>query len=644
VDQHLTRLLDLMEEGAIIVKEGIVEYVNKRVLSMLQLRAEDVIGNPPESIFPSRMWKQLEPSLARARSGRGRPIAADVHWEDATYGEVSLRFRIVHKDEVTVLQVASITPPQINSLERKNAELQERLAAMLGFIASSNIGVVMIERLEDGTIRTRSVNEHFGSIVGREERDIVGRDPCDFVHPDDRERATHAFEQLWDGGVMDQPLFLNLLDGQGDPVQSQISATHLAELAGDVAVCFVQDVSTIELALDEQRKIMLAIEHVEETVVLADGAGRIFYANPAALRNSGYRLEEVIGRPVSIFHAPETVGPVAGQALQEFMRRGSWRGDIMACTKDGVRYPVEVIGSMLRDDGGRPTMIIIVSRRIDERLRYEAELMLTRRHMEFVTDVLERDLVPELDRALADLGGPRVRHGRQADPGEVLVRLERTMGDMRAIIMNATKATKETDEARLLRPMDLPKALRERADELGGYLSKRGVELSLEILDEDVSVMANDMLFETLNGFGRLAERLSPSEPLRVQLVLRKVPGPHDHSASPAFAELSASVLDVAIPEGIRGIQADSATTLRLQSTDTDFSHTVETANLLAYLSGGQLYTEDVDPDAPARGFRFVIILPLVGTRVIPADKVMTLEELRRMRHKAMPDRPTRSG
>ena len=123
--------------------------------------------------------------------------------------------------------------------------------------------------------------------------------------------------------------------------------------------------------------------------MLADGGGSIFYVNPAGLKNSGYTLEEVMGKPFSIFSAPEGVDVFTHEAMGELLKQGWWRGDVMAVSKKGTRYPVEVTGSIVKDPDGDIDMFVIVSRKIQERQRFEARLAMAQGNHDRLRDMVE---------------------------------------------------------------------------------------------------------------------------------------------------------------------------------------------------------------------------------------------------------------
>jgi len=629
-EQGISGLLDLVDEAAFVLKEGSVEYASTGLLRMLHLREDEALGRPASAVFPERLWQALETKLARLESSRARTIKGDLEWEDAAAGRVLLRFRALRQGDRSMVIVSPVPAIETPDLDGRMDGLRERLGALLGFVTSAGIGIVLLERVEGDEMRIRSANTHFCSLVGKTEQELVGTDPCALVHADERLRAREEMALFWSGEEVAQPIHLRFMDATGEAIHAQASATLLSPHEGKLALCFVQDVSAIELALEEQRKFVLAIESVQETVLLADGMGRILYANPAALRNSGYTLEEVMGKPVTIFQTPESVGPIAGPALQEFMAQGWWRGDLMACTKHGKRYPVEVTGSLVRDATGRPSMIIIVSRKIEERQRYEAELLLARRHVEYLKGLMEQDLSKALEKLIGTLERSRDPKVKLADLRQELETVVAELSAVKALTEEATEVGVDLGSARKMKSMSLTAYIKERLPPLINRYGKGRIHVDLDLPEEDVEVMANDLLMELMARLHHVVMTIAPEGRLDTTLLVRKVPPPDRPDAPPAFARIAFALPGLRLSDEAKGAFSRREMPIRLKGMGGEFSYEVETVNLVAFLSGGQVYMEDIDPARPELGVQLVLLLPLAGEPTKPSGTPVTLAELER--------------
>jgi len=366
-------------------------------------------------------------------------------------------------------------------------------------------------------------------------------------------------------------------------------------------------------ALDSQNRMVQAMDRIQETVVMADARGRIFYANPTALRNSGFTLEEVVGKPITIFHAPEGLEPFATQAMVELLKRGWWRGDVMACTKDGVRYPVEVIGSVVRDEEGELSTIVVVSRKTQERQRFEAQLLMARSNAERMMGHLEQELFPALSEASRRLD-VAISEGDRTEMEEVLREIRSNL-----LYAKETLASlPNPEEAERLVPTGLRSVLAERIPRMVERHASRGVDLSVAIepVGEDTTVMANEMLPDLIMQIVQVLLELAQIEDPRFRLTLAtrtglEIPGSREEDwrdgKEPVFACVSISCPGLTLDEDLRSILTRQELHTR-GPLPPGKSLAVETTRLLLFLYGGRVIAERLPEGG---GEAVVVLLPV---------------------------------
>src|SRR5690606_31761416 len=89
-------------------------------------------------------------------------------------------------------------------------------------------------------------------------------------------------------------------------------------------------------------------------MVVTDPDGKLINVNPAFTRITGYQLEEVLGKKLSILSSGRH-GPSFYHAMWEALRAtGSWEGDIWNRRKNGEIYAERLKISTCYDDDGQP--------------------------------------------------------------------------------------------------------------------------------------------------------------------------------------------------------------------------------------------------------------------------------------------------
>ncbi|MFW6201650.1 MAG: PAS domain S-box protein, partial [Gemmatimonadota bacterium] len=114
------------------------------------------------------------------------------------------------------------------------------------------------------------------------------------------------------------------------------------------------------------------VETAHDVIYTHDLEGRIRSLNRAAERLTGYRREEVEGRNIAEFVAPDHRGLVR-RMIERKVKEGGWTTyEVEILTRDGRRIPVEVSTQLIRERG-RPVGVQGIARDITERRRVEQE-------------------------------------------------------------------------------------------------------------------------------------------------------------------------------------------------------------------------------------------------------------------------------
>jgi len=146
------------------------------------------------------------------------------------------------------------------------------------------------------------------------------------------------------------------------------SGPEMLETLGDIASRVGHFVER-ERALAGLRRLEKAVESIEMGVTITDTAGRILYTNRAEAEQHGYRVEELVGRHVSVF-MPASWRPAEGRPLEV----RSWRRETVNVRRDGTIFPVQLLSDAVTDAHGTPIGVVTCCEEITERKRAEEAL------------------------------------------------------------------------------------------------------------------------------------------------------------------------------------------------------------------------------------------------------------------------------
>ncbi|MEJ2747958.1 MAG: GAF domain-containing protein, partial [Anaerolineae bacterium] len=145
--------------------------------------------------------------------------------------------------------------------------------------------------------------------------------------------------------------FLGTLAGQVATVveRAQLYAAlqhHADELSREVAQ------RTAELQLERDRTLAI-LESAGEGIFLTDLAGKILYANPAIVRQSGYTRLELLGQTPRILQSDQTPRSLFNDMWRTLEAGHSWQGELVNLRKDGQPYDVAMTIVPLQDVDGQ---------------------------------------------------------------------------------------------------------------------------------------------------------------------------------------------------------------------------------------------------------------------------------------------------
>jgi PAS domain S-box-containing protein len=146
-------------------------------------------------------------------------------------------------------------------------------------------------------------------------------------------------------------------------------------------------------ALDDQTLLVTAIDRAEESFITTNPENLIVYANPSAVRTSGYSLEELLGKSPRIFKSGFQNEPFYQSLWEELLDGRSWRGVLVNKRKNGELYEEYTTISPIHDSSGELMAYVAVKRDLTAERRLEADLTLRNRDQDAVGSLM-REVEP----------------------------------------------------------------------------------------------------------------------------------------------------------------------------------------------------------------------------------------------------------
>jgi PAS domain S-box-containing protein len=449
---------------------------------------------------------------------------------------------------------------------------------------------------EDGVIQFKS--QSVRGVLGYSPDDLVGENAFEYVHPEDRERAIAAFENVADspsGTTGKVEYRFRLPDDSWLWVESTF--VNRTDTVLDGYVLNTRDISERkqrerELA-EESEKYSTVVEQSNDGIVIVQD-GDIAFVNERFEELSGYEKRDLVGEPFTTVITPEDRELVERryeQRLDPDAEPPPSRYEIRVLTNGGERRIVELSVAVVQYGDGPATLTTI--RDVTDQKRYEERLEELTEELELLNRVVRHDIRNDMSIILAwgQLLEDHVDEEGQEHLKKILSSGEHVVELTKIARDYVETLTSDTDIE--LKPMSLSAVLETEL----ALRRESFPETEFVVRDDipDVEVIANEMLGSVFRNLLVNAVSHNDSDTPVVEVTVEE----HDEEVVVQVADNGPGIPDdrkeTVFGKGEKGLDSPS-TGIGLY-----LVHTLVTQY------GGDIHIEDNDP----RGAVFSVHLPL---------------------------------
>ncbi|QRK06168.1 PAS domain S-box protein [Archangium violaceum] len=386
-EEHFRLLVESQDYGVFMVSpEGRVETWNRGAQRLEGYRAHEIIGSPMSELFPrNEVEEGHSERLLRKASREGK---ADYEgWLVRKGGERFWGLLTVSavEDEGGHLRGFSVLARDVTSRRQTEEELrrsEEYFRLLVGSV--QDYGVFMLSL--DGAIE--SWNQGAQRLKGYRAHEVVGSGISRFFPPEELEKGTpeRLFQDALLKGIATYEGWLVRKDG--DRFWAIVTLSAVEDENGRL-----RGVTNVAKDLTERKRVEDALRESEEQlrllidsvqgygVFMVSPDGQVASWSPGAERVQGYRVEEVMGAPLSRFFRPEEVANGTPERLiQGALAEGRAEYEGWLVRKGGTTFWASVVLGAVMDRHGNLRGFSNITRDLTERMRAE-------RAISFLADV-----------------------------------------------------------------------------------------------------------------------------------------------------------------------------------------------------------------------------------------------------------------
>jgi PAS domain S-box-containing protein len=372
--QEANRRLDFLvtESPAVVFTydlgaEPNITYVSRNI--------ETIIGWKPETFVDHfAFWLEcLHPDdLARVRSGleglktEGRAVL------EYRFKDIDGNYHWLHDEQRLAVHEASRMEVigawwDVTETKRIESKLDSLGEQLQGILRHSPLPISIL----DTSGRFLMGNTALCSLLKIPEDSLPGKSVFDFVPEEVAKRHLSLIQQVHETGkpeTINEKLTFHDLDHF---FRSTLFPLRGWDGRNDTVGVISVDITVLESAQAELKRLAAAIEHAAETVVVTDAAGNIQYVNPAFESETGYRREEALGQNPRLLKSGKHDDSFYRDMWNTLLSGGTWQGHLVNKRKDGRLYTEKARISPVRDASGAISNFVAVKHDITRELELE---------------------------------------------------------------------------------------------------------------------------------------------------------------------------------------------------------------------------------------------------------------------------------
>jgi len=382
-----------MHDGMIISDlDGHVIEANVAFCKLTGYTSDEITGMHWMTYTPKE-WHQLTRRNLRQtikQSEQTAPYEKEFLCKDGSQFPAEVKNYLLHDENNQPVAFGCILR-DLRAEKAAKAELEHSESLYRKTFELATAGIVHIN--EQGEVSRH--NLAFSQILGLPEGWTQQHQLTDFIHSDDRQHFHEVVAQLFAGQAVAEAFMLRLIHANDEVLICRVNGA-LFKLNDDTTgvVLVVENLSEIIVQQDSIREAASVFDAMSEGMMITDADAVIQRVNPGFCQITGYRQEDVVGKPASVLKSGQHDNGFYQTIARDLNNRQHWRGEIINQRKNGDLYNALLDISVLRDDGGKVNKYIGLIADISSFKRTE-ELVQHMAYHDTLTDLANRELLKD---------------------------------------------------------------------------------------------------------------------------------------------------------------------------------------------------------------------------------------------------------
>lgn len=367
-------LSDLMENsGAIICikdRAGRYEQVNRKWEEVTGLQRQDTIGKTDEEFFPGPIAEQFRRNDLEVMES-GSVLEKEEILEDKQGKRFFISTKFPLRNDAGVVRGVCGMITEITARKQAEQALKESDKKYQTLFENASEAIFIAQ---DGNLVF--MNPKTEMMTGYSSEELMSRPFIEFIAQDDREMVVERHIKRMKGEDVPQRYAFRFVQRDGSIKWGELSAVMISWNGKPATLNFLSDITARRQAEDalreNEQKFRTIFESFEDIYYQTDLNGNIMLVSPSLYRISGWKPEELIGRPATVvYDSPEDRAAL----LKVLSEQGYVRDyELTLLRRDGSKAIASLAARLTCDSSGAPTGLTGTLRDISERKKTEERL------------------------------------------------------------------------------------------------------------------------------------------------------------------------------------------------------------------------------------------------------------------------------
>lgn len=278
--------------------------------------------------------------------------------------EVNAVMTMIGDSRMVVVFVRDITERRLAEQALRESEAKFRA------LAETTSAMIMIHRGEEYLY----VNPAFCAMSGYPSEQLLRTPFYDLTPIDERKRNRDKARKRLRGQAVENRYEYRIVTRSG-AIRILDVTSGLIEYGGGPATMITALDITDRKGFEENLRLQsAALQSAANAIVITDAKGRITWVNPAFTTLTGYSLDEVMTRDMSILHSGELAPDYFDRMWQTIRSRKEWNGEVVDRRKNGTFFTADLTVTPVTNEKHEITHFVGIQQDITERKQHHREL------------------------------------------------------------------------------------------------------------------------------------------------------------------------------------------------------------------------------------------------------------------------------